>query len=449
MGTMPTYQQLRRLFTDISLATLAAQTAGCGSETGSISRTGFEMTSCDPEGQLAAVTPAVASDYLAIRRIYVVPQGQSAPPPDPEIEAEVGVACDTASDPVTCNDALLALPAVEGFDPVLYSPEPYPSRYQLVWTRGDEVGSVTNQSELLAFLGTIDSAEEALLVARFAQGQNLTCGPNTRLTEEGFEVITSTGVACGPGTSRSEHVLVIAGDGTVTVRRSVVVEIGDPNCAIGRLTDGVLCLGPARHDDLGSYFAQMASLEAAAVVAFERLARELQRLSAPAQLVARALDAASDERRHAREVGALARAFGGTPAALPPVAELPLRGALALALENASEGCVRETYGALVATHQAHSATDERVREVLARVAADETGHAALSWDLAAWLDTQLSTAERALVRAARAEAIARFGAPHDNGLSPSAASSAGLPSASVAGALFTRLEQRLWAQAA
>ena len=193
----------------------------------------------------------------------------------------------------------------------------------------------------------------------------------------------------------------------------------------------------------------MASLEAAAVVAFERLARELQRLSAPAQLVARALDAASDERRHAREVGALAGAFGGTPSALPLVAELPLRDALALALENASEGCVRETYGALVATHQAHSATDERVRDVLARVAADETGHAAFSWDLAAWLDTQLSTAERALVRAARAESVARFGAPHDNGLSPWAASSAGLPSAAVAGALFTQLEQRLWAEAA
>ena len=57
-----------------------------------------------------------------------------------------------------------------------------------------------------------------------------------------------------------------------------------------------------------------------------------------------------------------------------------------LAVENMREGCVQETYGALLASYQALCTRDPEVRETMRSVAADETAHAELSWDLAAWL---------------------------------------------------------------
>jgi hypothetical protein len=203
------------------------------------------------------------------------------------------------------------------------------------------------------------------------------------VTDEGIEVLTTTGDTCGPGTMRSEHILLIAPDGTATVRRSVVVELGDPNCVIGRLTSDVAPPAWASHADLGSYFAEMAALEASAVVAFERLARELLWLGAPSELVARARSGRDDEARHVHQMAELAQVFGAeslgeerltvAAAEMLELAALPPRSAFDIALENAREGCVRETYGALVATHQAQRATDTRVAETLKHIACDET----------------------------------------------------------------------------
>ena len=48
----------------------------------------------------------------------------------------------------------------------------------------------------------------------------------------------------------------------------------------------------------------------------------------------------------------------------------------AIAIENAVEGCVRESFGALLATWQAKTAGDARVRAAMKRIARDETRHA-------------------------------------------------------------------------
>ena len=65
---------------------------------------------------------------------------------------------------------------------------------------------------------------------------------------------------------------------------------------------------------LAQTLAEAAHLEAASVIAFARLARDLVRLGAPAGLVARARAAAQDEVRHARSLGHLARQHGAQPA---------------------------------------------------------------------------------------------------------------------------------------
>ena len=65
-----------------------------------------------------------------------------------------------------------------------------------------------------------------------------------------------------------------------------------------------------------------------------------------------ALQAAVEEIDHTRRTALLAQRFGAEPR-VPGVEARPLRTRFELALDNAVEGCVRETYGALVATWQA------------------------------------------------------------------------------------------------
>lgn len=156
---------------------------------------------------------------------------------------------------------------------------------------------------------------------------------------------------------------------------------------------------------VGEMLARAAYLEAASVTAFTDLATQVAAHGAPRRL-ARALHrAARDEVRHAERVGTLARARG---AQVRPVrlARAGRRSLLALALENAREGCVRETWGAACALTQSIRATDTEVRRVMRTIACDELRHATLSWNLAEWLDSRLTPKERAGVDEARARAI-------------------------------------------
>lgn len=144
---------------------------------------------------------------------------------------------------------------------------------------------------------------------------------------------------------------------------------------------------------------------AASVHAFAELSEQLERWNAPAALIARCRRAMGDEIRHARDVGKLAMALGYTPAAaLHEATEGDL---LSVAIHNATEGCVSETWAALEAHMIAGKTPHPAFREVFAQIAQDETRHAQLSWDLHAWFCAQLGPAERAQVLDAQREAIA------------------------------------------
>lgn len=174
-----------------------------------------------------------------------------------------------------------------------------------------------------------------------------------------------------------------------------------PYC--GRRPEG-FAAAPAATRDTGALLAEMSMLEAAAVAAFDRLARELEALGAPEAFVLRARRAREDEVRHARVTAELARRRGADPAA-PLASALPCRDAFAVALENATEGCVFETYGALVATLQAERARDPALRRALVRIARDERRHAELAADLHRWFCALLPEACAAL-EAARTSAV-------------------------------------------
>ena len=197
------------------------------------------------------------------------------------------------------------------------------------------------------------------------------------------------------------------------------------NCT-GRRPAGLVPSPPGRGTVLGVHFAEMARLETASVDAFHHLRCELVAHRAPRRLVKAVERAARDEIRHARMTRALARRYGGGVVAVR-VEPRPMRGLEAIAAENAVEGCVREAFGALVAHWQAAAATDPVIRAAMARIARDETRHAALAFAVDGWLRGRLGCAARARLAAARNRALGELASAESE---PSAAlrSKIGLP---------------------
>jgi hypothetical protein len=156
---------------------------------------------------------------------------------------------------------------------------------------------------------------------------------------------------------------------------------------------------------LGRYFALAAYLERASVDAFVQLHARLVSFGAPARLARAALRAAGDERRHARATARLARRFGSEVDEAGPCADVPLSFE-EFALENAVEGCVRETFGALVSMHQRERAKDARIARAMRRVSDDEARHAELAWAIHRWATPKLSPAAGQRIRCAQARAL-------------------------------------------
>jgi hypothetical protein len=203
----------------------------------------------------------------------------------------------------------------------------------------------------------------------------------------------------------------------------------------GRRPEGQGAAPPAARarGEAGDWLARAAFLEGVSVPAFARLGRELEAHGAPAALVRGARRAAADEVRHRRMMTALARRFGAEPAPLPERFPSHVRPLVAVAAENAAEGCVREALGAVIARVQAARAGDRAVRAGLRAIARDEARHAELAFRVRAWSHARLSAGERRRVRAAAegeldaVAAEARAAAP-----SPALARDLGLPSAGL-----------------
>jgi hypothetical protein len=211
-------------------------------------------------------------------------------------------------------------------------------------------------------------------------------------------------------------------------------------CGVGRIPTDVPAFAASAFATTGERLAMQAYYEAASVLAFLRLAQVLVRQGAPERLVARAESAAADEAAHAETVAALARARGVVPT-FPNVGDRELT-LLDVALENAAEGQVRESYGALVVRWQADHAEDADVRAAFASIAEDEADHAAFSWELAGWLETRLGGSELRAVEAERMRAEEELRKSLTASPTP-AEVAVGLPPANVARALFDALVSR------
>jgi hypothetical protein len=390
---------------------------------------------CGESGAVAltnGLMPTLTPDFIGL---YIVGTsgGQRHEPVLVESQGEL---CSGAEDRVACeNDSQLLDPE----RPPL-RPNHWGDSYVFIYSKGDEVGIVYDADDLRAFLGPIDTPNEAAVIL-WSTGFPLACG-SINEDDSGYHARDTWEVNDCPFTDQ-ELILHVAPDGTIS-QTAVGEPVVTSNSCAGRRPASLLAKAPSRHETpLGRHFADIAHLEAAAVVAFAILERELAEHGAPDELLVAARQALGDEMRHAEIMERLARRFGARPA---PV-ELAKRGKrtlLEIAIENAVEGCVRETYGALVAHYRAATAEDAEIRNAWAAIAPEETEHAELSHALHRWLCSRLSDDERGLVHAALETALLTLRRESALEPEPELVARAGVADAKAATRLLDGLEQEL-----
>ena len=436
-----TRSSLREVFRRALQASVVAPIAlaACAPDT-----TNYVAPACE-NGLLAVqdLSPSVIPDVTQLRQFNAFGGPDARDAGTVNTLSTDGEVCKTATDKPACTTSFDALRPATGFAAECFQ---LCVDYHLATTKGDTVAAVASLDALKTFLGPIDTAQEAMLIA-FANGYRINCDAIDRGAAKkngsAWDVLAEKGGTCGPGTAITRHYLTIASDGTLTENwnRAEIVQRGNDNCAVGRRPPGLTSSGASGCDELlGRYFAEAAHLEAASVPAFEQLFAELESFEAPVALRRAALIAALEEIDHTRRTTTLARRFGAQ-VVVPEVDARPLRSMKELAIDNAVEGCVRETFGALVAQHQALTAHDDGIRAAMQVIAEDETRHAELSWELDAWLCAALDEQERAEVEVARRSAVEQLrvalAAPVDERLTVLA----GVPSRETSLRLFQELQ--------
>lgn len=220
---------------------------------------------------------------------------------------------------------------------------------------------------------------------------------------------------------------------------------GANGCPVpGRMPAGLHIHDNEANSALGQYFAQMAAMETAAVTAFRYLVRELEASQAPAELITLARAAIGEEINHAKLAGMLAKAHDASIPRLE-VEDFQLRSLFDIALENAIEGCVNETFAAACGLWQQEQAEHEAFRSVIAYVTEDECRHAALSWAIHEWAMPQLTSAEQAHIRQAQTEAVDALAHNFLREEHPAVRRAVGLPEMTDAARLFQNLRTNLW----
>ncbi|NTX41570.1 ferritin-like domain-containing protein [Myxococcus sp. CA033] len=439
--------RLRELFTRVLRASLASPLvlAGCGG----LDLDGYSPPDCI-NGKLSVrdLSPSVPTDFIELRRVYST---MMRPPFTESALSSSGVRCVTATDGPSCRSELKALTSTTGFGTSCGERSLSCVTHYLATTQGDVVTAHNSLEALLSFLGTIDTPQEAVLrvVAEGDRSYQVSCselehGAVKANADGTYNVVATTGTICAGGGPWTQHVLLVSPEGEVRETRSEILEKGPSSCD-GRRPAGLRSNGVVDCSDaLGHHFAIIAHMEAASIQAFLRLREELALHGAGVELQDAALRSAMEEVAHAEVCGRLARKHGATPSPAV-VAALPPRPLAEVVLDNAVEGCVRETYGALVAYHQALHAEDSEVREAMARIAEDETRHADLSWAIDRWASTRLPESERTAVREAQVRAVEALRAQVAEPTDAALIRELGLPSPEVAVALVDTLARELW----
>lgn len=446
LGQAPMRPNLRVIVPSIlSLTALLPSLAACSSETSMDSQVACPQTGDD---RYKALSPSSDVDGINfyVRTSSAIPIGTSPV----RLRMTLGSLCKRAKDAAACRAQVDAMAAAE-------TNKGWTTEYAVggdttvldfaIATRGDDVRLLGSPNDLAKAVVPIDSAEEALALVKLSYASTAVCNePNVTTNAEGYVVKSIDGDGCG---NESEILYTVTKDGSVRRGTSTSIASSSTPCTAGRQPAQLVVRSTPWLQDLATHFAEVSHLEAAAVLAFENMEAELREFGAPSALLRRVRKARADEVRHAESTRVLAERFGGTPRE-PRCAPHDARPSLlAFAIENAREGCIRETYGSLVAGYQAKHAKDVDVRAVLTAIAAEELEHATLSWDIAEWVEAKLTPAERALVERARHEAIEDLRASLREEPSREVKDVAGMPDAKTALALLDALAPNLLVAAA
>ena len=163
-----------------------------------------------------------------------------------------------------------------------------------------------------------------------------------------------------------------------------------------------------RRAEVALAWTRLGLAEHASVAAFARVTLELLALGAPADLVADAARAMSDEIAHARACFGIASAWTGAPVGPGPLDTrgiVPAHSAEAVLIDTLASGCVAETIASAEAAVAASLCEDPALARILREIADDEARHAALAWRIARWIvSTQPEL--RSLVRPTLARAL-------------------------------------------
>ncbi len=220
---------------------------------------------------------------------------------------------------------------------------------------------------------------------------------------------------------------------------------GKSGCPVpGRMPTGLHIHEQTASNEIGLYFAHMAAMETAAVTAFRYLVHELEAHQAPEELVQIAREAIHEECQHAEMATLLAQAYDASPPVLA-VAPFRLRPLAEIVLENATEGCINETFAAACAMWQQEHTTLDAFRAVIGRIAEEESRHAALSWAIHAWAMPQLSLTEQTQIRQAQAQTLDTLEQHFLEEAPPTVRTAVGLPTSQDAALLFQQLRTQLW----
>ncbi|NUP10241.1 MAG: ferritin-like domain-containing protein [Polyangiaceae bacterium] len=387
----------------LAAAFAAAITTSCASGSQSAGGDVVDVGAGGTRASTALEAPLPGTTYIALRAAGDVVAsfgGGQGPSVNGPIIAEVGERCSGS-----CEDQLET--ALKGFAP----------SNTLFAARAGDLLTVIDGPGFLKQFGPIDSPEKAVLLLWLSghapEGMRDSGGKvalRAARTDEGFVVPVIGEMHCGsapPGSNgeadtRWRDVLLVAKDGTVTTKRRDVLERGmlQPCMPLGRRPQGFVA--HASPGSIQSWLCTAAMLESVSIPAFEHLAEELAARGAPRALVERTRRAARDEKRHADAFIEL----GGRSMPPPVFLRSQTRSVEDIAIDNAREGCVLETFSALLALLQSKHAESRMLRAAMAPIAEDERRHAELARDIDDWCSRRLQPADRRRVLTARRSAV-------------------------------------------
>lgn len=152
---------------------------------------------------------------------------------------------------------------------------------------------------------------------------------------------------------------------------------------------------------LSQAWARAGLAEHASVASFSKHAIELMAVGSPASMLESVHNAALDEIEHAKLCFGLAEKYSSktqSPGPIPVADAVQFNSDVTSVVRGVvEEGCIAETLSAVIAAVKLTNTNDVDVKSVLKQITEDESRHAKLAWETAAWMLEQDNEAAKTI----------------------------------------------------